>query len=95
MHHGLAALGCPARDPRFGEVAAHGAHPQRAQRRVVAARHADDVVPAGQQGPHDSPAEEAAAAGDEHPHGWPDAHTPSCGLSILELCRMSTGNDGG
>ena len=79
------------RDARVGEVAAHGADAELAQRRVVAAGDADDLVAAGEQRAHDGAAEEAAAAGDEHPHGCPAAQRPSSGRSILLLCRMSTG----
>ena len=91
MDDGVAPVRRAQRDRRVGEVAAHGADAERAQLRVVAARHAHDLVAAGEQPAHDRSAEEAAAAGDQHPHGCPSAHAPSAGRSILELCRMSTG----
>ena len=95
VHDRVAALRGGEGDPGVGEVPAQRADPRGAQRGVVAAGHADDVVTPGEQAAHDGAAQEAATTGDQHPHGWPDAHTPSCGRSILELCRMSTGNDGG
>ena len=57
-----------------------------AQRRVVAAGDADDLVAAREQRAHDGAAEEAAAAGDERPSRLPRRPAaPSCGAVDLAV----------
>src|SRR5690606_27033561 len=81
-----------------GEVAAHLAHAQGFQRRVVAAIETGDLMPALDQAAAQGLAEETAAAGDQNLHRvCPNrfaAHLASCSRWILALWRMSTGKPG-